>query len=146
MVTVAWFLLCQHHPATRSRASYGKVMFTGRNEVVAKVIFLHLFVILFTGGDGSPVGRTPLPGRTPCQGEHPPRTRPPCQGEPPPGPDPPARENLPRTRPPNPPTPAPDPPGKHTAAYGQRAAGMHPTGMHFCFIGICLSFYLGGDR
>ena len=23
---------------------------TGRNEVVAKVIFLHLFVILFTGG------------------------------------------------------------------------------------------------
>ena len=23
--------------------------FTGRNEVVAKVIFLHLFVILFTG-------------------------------------------------------------------------------------------------
>ena len=24
--------------------------FTGRNEVVAKVIFLHLFVILFTGG------------------------------------------------------------------------------------------------
>ena len=25
---------------------------TGRNEVVAKVIFLHLFVILFTGGGG----------------------------------------------------------------------------------------------
>ena len=25
-------------------------IFTGRNEVVAKVIFLHLFVILFTGG------------------------------------------------------------------------------------------------
>ena len=25
-------------------------IFTGRNEVVSKVIFLHLFVILFTGG------------------------------------------------------------------------------------------------
>ena len=27
-----------------------KAIFTCRNEVVAKVIFLHLFVILFTGG------------------------------------------------------------------------------------------------
>ena len=26
------------------------------------------------------------------------------------------------------------PPGKQTAAYGQRAAGTHPTGMHSCFI------------
>ena len=26
------------------------MIITGRNEVVAKVIFLHLFVILFTGG------------------------------------------------------------------------------------------------
>ena len=31
---------------------FGKkcTLITGRNEVVAKVIFLHLFVILFTGG------------------------------------------------------------------------------------------------
>ena len=28
----------------------GSDVITGRNEVVAKVIFLHLFVILFTGG------------------------------------------------------------------------------------------------
>ena len=27
-----------------------RCIFTGRNEVVAKVIFLHLSVILFTGG------------------------------------------------------------------------------------------------
>ena len=27
-----------------------QAIFNGRNEVVAKVIFLHLFVILFTGG------------------------------------------------------------------------------------------------
>ena len=25
------------------------------------------------------------------------------------------------------------PPGKHTPAYGQRAAGTHPTGMHSCW-------------
>ena len=28
-------------------------IFTGRNDVVDKVIFLHLFVILFTGGGGT---------------------------------------------------------------------------------------------
>ena len=37
----------------------------------------------------------------------------------------------PRTRPP-PPDQADPPPGKQTAAYGQRAAGTHPTGMHSC--------------
>ena len=49
-------------------------IFTGRNEVVAKVIFLHLCVILFTGGSASvhagipppleahpPSGSTPTP-------------------------------------------------------------------------------------
>ena len=54
---------------------------TGRNEVVAKVIFLHLSVILFTGGDGVSEADTPR---------------------------------------------------EQTLAYGQRAAGMHPTGMHSC--------------
>ena len=67
------------------------IIFTGRNEVVAKVIFLHLFVILFTGGV--------LPQ---CMlGYHPPR-----------------------------PDTTPPPPGKQTPAYGLRAAGTHPTGMH----------------
>ena len=28
----------------------------------------------------------------------------------------------------------PPPPGKQTPAYGQRAAGSHPTGMHSCFV------------
>ena len=60
----------------------GTVKFiTGRNEVVAKVMFLHVSVILLTGGvSGEP---PPGPRRTP------PRTRqtPPWdQGEPPPGP------------------------------------------------------------
>ena len=36
-------------------------------------------------------------------------------------------------RPATPPGPG-TPPGKQTAAYGQRAAGTHPTGMHSCFL------------
>ena len=65
---------------------------TGRNKVVAKVMFLHVSVILLTGGEGGlragPPGREntpdpPGPGRPPWEGE-PPRTRQtPRQGEPP---------------------------------------------------------------
>ena len=45
-------------------------IFTGRNEVVAKVIFLHLSVILFTGGGSASmhagIPTPPLgPGRPP---------------------------------------------------------------------------------
>ena len=71
-------------------------LITGRNEVVAKVIFLHLSVILLTeGGGGVCQGEPPLAGRTPPQTrETPPRTRetpldkadPPDQADPPPGP------------------------------------------------------------
>ena len=32
------------------------------------------------------------------------------------------------------------PPGKQTPAYGLRAAGTHPTGMHSCFTSVCHSF------
>ena len=88
---------------------------TGRNEVVAKVMFLHVCVILFTGGV-SGQGEPPRAGRPPGQGD------PPGQGEPPPG---------------------PDPPGKQTPAYGLRAAGMHPTGMHSCYI---VFTYLSGPN
>ena len=48
-----------------------KLIITGRNEVVAKVIFLHLSVILFTGGVSASVhaGITP-PEQTPHQSRH----------------------------------------------------------------------------
>ena len=55
---------------------------TGRNEVVAKVMFLHVCVILFTGGSLQ-AGRTPPPD----QADHPPPSRkenPPGPGRPPP--------------------------------------------------------------
>ena len=57
-------------------------IFTGRNEVVAKVMFLHVSVILLTGGvSGEP---PPGPGRPPLD-----------QADPPPGPRrPPAGKNT----------------------------------------------------
>ena len=46
------------------------------NEVWGKVIFLHLFVILFTGGSASVnAGRPPPPRRHPCPGWEIPRRR-----------------------------------------------------------------------
>ena len=64
-------------------------IFTRRNEVVAKVMFLLVSVILSTGGPASVhAGRPPrakettLPRRPPCQGRSPPR-RPPAKETPP---------------------------------------------------------------
>ena len=56
---------------------------TGRNEVVAKVMFLQVSVILLTGG--SPAGRTPPPHppRRPPSRESPLTRRPPLAGRPP---------------------------------------------------------------
>ena len=76
---------------------YGNCVFTGRNEVVAKVIFLHLSVILFTGGRclsqcmlgyhppraHTPTEQTPPRADTAPQSRHPAKTR-----HPPPGPHP----------------------------------------------------------
>ena len=59
---------------------------------------------------GLRAGRIPRAGRTPPGRENPPAERTPQAGRTPP------------------------PPGKHTPAYGQRAAGTHPTGMHSCFV------------
>ena len=92
------------------------LILTGRNEVVAKVIFLHLSVILFTGGSAS--GVTPLGRRHHPEGGTPHRQGdPPQQGYPP-------RRPLGRR-----PSRQGDPP----PAYGQWAAGTHPTGMHSCW-------------
>ena len=118
-----------------------KWLFTGRNEVLAKVIFLHLCVILFTGGgvpdQACPPGTrhtppdqagtpppdqagTPLPPRP---GRYTPRTR-----YTPPGPG----RCTPRDQAGTPPLgPGTPPPRKQqTPEYGQRSAGTHPTGMH----------------
>ena len=96
------------------------LIFTGRNEVVAKVIFLHLSVILFTGGlPQCMLGCHPLPRRPP--GGRPPRRRHPCQGDPLPR-RPPAKETpppLPKRRPPAKETPPQKevPPAKETPQH-----------------------------
>ena len=97
---------------------------------MAKVLFLHLFVILFTGGGGSAsvhAGIPPPPGSRHPQ---------------PPRPDPPGADtHTPQSRHP----PGADHPRKQTPAYGLRAAGTHPTGMHSCWI-ITLVLYLIYNR
>ena len=145
--------------ALGTRAPLGVISFiTGRNEVVAKVMFLHVSVILSRGG-GSPAERPPPAGRPPPRdqadptlrlGEPPPvagRPPPPGPGRPPPGlgeppqdqADPPGWETTPpQADPPpgwetTPPGTRQTPPGKQTSEYGPRAAGTHPTGMHSCF-------------
>ena len=67
-----------------------------------KVMFLQASVILLTGGYLTP------PRADPPGGRHPPGagSRPPPLGT--------------------------DPPGQHAVRYGQRAGGMHPTGMQSC--------------
>ena len=64
------------------------IIITGRNKVVAKVIFLHLFVILYTGGGGgvaclrqTPPGPDP-PEQTPPGSRHPLRSRHPSGSRP----------------------------------------------------------------
>ena len=88
-----------------------------------------------------PRAGTSPPEQTPPWTKHPPRadtspSRHPRSRHPP--------EQTPQSRhPPREQTPpgADTPPGKQTPAYGLRAAGTHPTGMHSCFI-VFLCLYL----
>ena len=123
------------------------------NEVWGKVIFLHLFVILFTGegyltrytpwcrhppradtpsGPGTPPGIRYTPGAdTPLGVDTPPRTR----YTPTPGADTPqdqvhppgTRYTTPRSR--HPPRDQVHPSSADTGRHGQRTGGPHPTGM-----------------
>ena len=105
-----------------------------------------------TPGSDTPPGSDPPDQTHPGPGRHPPdqtppqtrqtpplgpgrhprwiRHTPPGQGRHPPGPGrhPPGPGRPPQTR------ETPHPPGKQTPAYGLRAAGTHPTGMHSCLL------------
>ena len=110
------------------------IIFTGRNEVVAKVMFLHMSVILLTGGvSGEP---PPGPGRPPPPPPGTRQTPPPRPGRNTPGPG--RHHSLPDQggTPPDQADTTSPPPGKKTAAYGQWAAGTHPTGMHSCAVSV----------
>ena len=110
--------------------SVGCFVVTGRNEVSAKVIFLHLFVILFTGGEYltryNPPGTRytpqtrytpPGPGTPPLDQVHPPGTR-----YIPPGPGTPPRDQVHPPGPGTPPGTRYNPPGPGTTPQDQ----VHP--------------------
>ena len=96
----------------------------------AKVMFLQASVILSTGGgvclsacwDTHPQEQTPPGSRHPLEqtppGADTPESRHPLEQTPP------RADTFPWEQTP--------PPGKQTPAYGQRAVGTHPTGMHSC--------------
>ena len=119
------------------------------NEVWGKVIFLHLFVILFTGGVPGQVpsgqihpprpGALPRTRYTPPRQVHPPGTRyTPRQVHPPKDQVHPRTRYTPRAGTPQ--TRYTSGPGTpplgalHVGRYGQQAGGTHPTGMHSCFV------------
>ena len=91
------------------------------NEVWGKIIFLHLSVILFMGGEGSTWAGTPPQGRyiplgryTPSPSRYTPGRYTPLGRYTPPG--------------------QVHPPLQCMLGYGQQAGGTHPTGMHSCFV------------
>ena len=134
-----------------------------QNEVWAKVIFLHLSVILFTGGVPpgqvhppgryTPLGRFTPPDRSPWTGTpwqvhqpwqvhpHGKVHAPPGQVHPPAGtpPTPPARYTPGQVPPRQVHSRAGTPPGRYPRqcmlGYGQQACGAHPAGMHSCLCG-----------
>ena len=78
-----------------------------------------------------------------CMLGYPPRSRPPRDQAPPPGADPQEQTPPPGTRPTprsrHPPGTRPTPRDQTPSpqeAYGQRAAGTHPTGIHSCFVSV----------
>ena len=110
--------------------------------------------ILSTGGAGClpqcmlgypPRTMHPPPDQAPPQDQaHPPDQPPPLEQTPP-------RADTPPDQPPppwdqaHPPGTRHPPPGKRTAAYGQRAAGTHPTGMHSCWLIFLISDTLSSE-
>ena len=97
---------------------------TGRNEVVAKVMFLQVCVCPQGGGclPQCMLGCHTLPPRDQADPPPPDQAKPPQTRQTPP----PDQADPPRDQ------AEPPPPGKQTPAYGLRAAGTHPTGMHSC--------------
>ena len=109
------------HISSGSKVGFADLMFcllsifTGRNEVVAKVIFLHLFVILFTGG-GSASVHAGIPPRADPPGPDPPRSDTPPDQTPP-------RSDTPRIR--HPPREADSPPATHAPPHHHAHSPCH---------------------
>ena len=94
------------------------MIITTRKRSCGKVMFLHLSVILLTGGEGGRESGQPPWMQTPQGWADHPRCRTPGVGQIPP------MQTLPGL--------VRHPPGS-TTGYDQQAGGTHPTGMHTCF-------------
>ena len=145
-------MFCLPNCFYRPQRSWAKVMFLQASVILSTGGCLPQCMLGYTppGADTPPPGPdTPKEQTPPGADTHPPRARqtppsrqsrhssprssPPEQTPPlgsrhppwadPPGADPPQEQTPPGTD---------TPPGKQTPAYGQRVAGMHPTGMHSC--------------
>ena len=109
-------------------------------------MFLHMSVILFTGGEvcriacwdtppprpeaGTPQTRDSTPPKDQTPQDQTPQTtgrHPQDQRKAPPGPDPPGLDTTPSA-------PPPRPSAVHAGRYGQQACGTHPTGIQSCFL------------
>ena len=96
VMSLIYFLFSIYY-CVLTKSFYWRWLITGRNEVVAKVIFLHLFVILFTGGVVVVVVSQKALRQTP-PGADTPRDQTPPGSRPPPG----SRHPLPREQTPPP--------------------------------------------
>ena len=145
MENFVWWAVCGNHCCIAQDA-VSLLFIAGRNEVVAKVMFLQVCVCprggvcLSACWDAIPPGwRTPWvekpplgPGRPPTPHPQPPDGESPRDQADPPDGELPQMENPPRDQA-DPQMENPPPPGKQTPAYGLRAAGTHPTRMHSCY-------------
>ena len=129
-------MLHKQHPCTVDEYHHNtdsRVFFLPpANEVWGKVIFLHLSVILFTGG-GVP-GQVLPPGQVHPSGQvHPPALIHPLAGTPPWVGTPPWAGRPPgQVHPLGRYTPGQVHPRQCMLGYGQQAGGTYPTGMHSC--------------
>ena len=102
-------------------------------------MFLHLCVILFTGGLPNPPRCRPLWMQTPPPrvGQTPPGCRPPGVGQTPPWMQTPPKPGVGQTPPPR---NWADPPWIQTPPprYSQQSGGKHPAGMHTCYSKFCV--------
>ena len=123
----------------RPQRSWAKVIFSQacvKNSVHRGEGCLSQCMLGYTPQEKTPSGSRHPPGadtpleQTPRK-QTPPEQTPPISRHPPE--QTPQKHTPPGSRP---------PPGKQTAAYRQRAAGTHPTGMHSCWSKSCFYFFM----
>ena len=136
-------IISQKYGKSQGQIHHIPAIVTGRNEVVAKVMFLQVCVILFTGTvclRQTPLGGDP-PGQTPPGADIPPQVRHTSPGQTPRQQTPPRSDPHPPRSDPHPPRSDPPPPTEQTHSgsrlrhtVNERPVRILLTGMHSCFL------------